>query len=162
MKITPPPSAYALVYFPSLVWCAALSVSIGTLALGQDGKLSGLPFYSFLGIGSLVAIFVTIFLVKFQWIEFRPDMVLFSFTRYCMPKSREAAYKDIRTIVFHDGVFGRDGKPRPYIEIEKVDGSAFWVPLSIFGRQDLRVVLEEFRRRKLPLKTEGRVKFIAG
>jgi hypothetical protein len=105
---------------------------------------------------------MTIWFVRRQWIEVKDDRVAFSFTRYCVPKMHEARYGDIREIVFHDGGFSMDGKPRPYIYFERNDGSNFWVPLPIFGRRDLGLMLEYFREKGLPMKTQGRFRFVTG
>lgn len=164
MKIllTPPKGAYALVYFLSLIFCGGLtSLTYSSLIAGSKEILESEYYLSF-SMGGLLAIFFTIWFIKRQRIELCDDNVFFSYTRYCIPKVRVAVHKDIRTIVFHDGIFGNDGKPRPYVYLERLDGTNFWVPLPIYGRRDLGLMLEYFRKKNLPLRIQGDVKFVTG
>lgn len=162
MKITPPRGAYPLVFFLATVFSLGAILLLKSAVAGGEIQFSDLEAVVNFLVAGVLAIPLTIWFVRRQWIDVKDDGIAFSFTRYAIPKAHEAKYRDIHDVVFHDGGFSVDGKPRPYIQFDLKDGSDFWVPLPIFGRRDLSLMLDYIREKGVPLKIEGRIRFVTG
>jgi hypothetical protein len=92
-----------------------------------------------------LAIGLAFWIVRHQCIRIDASSAVFVFTRYAVPRIRKIVYTDVVVATYLAGVIGIDNRPRPLIEFSTKTGERFWVPLSIYTRQqiqDLMAALE--------------------
>lgn len=162
LKIEAPPFAYVLCYPLAFVMLFPIPWFIAVMIFGEYAVNEGSIIYYCYAIGVVLSVPATILFVKWQVIYLLDDRILFRFTRYLIPKWRQLIFDQASKIVFHDGIVGRDGKPRPYLEACRKDGSCFWVPLPIFGRRDLGIMLNHLKAARVPVEITGEVRFVTG
>jgi hypothetical protein len=128
-----------------------IALVFADLLVGPDGVPRSL-YGIVVGIATPIALLAGLAIARYHVITIDQHEAIFAFTRYALPKTKRAAYREILDARYIPGIFGFDNRPRPLFEFELRSGESFWIPLSVYQNRQINEMLEALRARGINLQ----------